>query len=114
MPEPADFLYLATIGARSGTPHLIEIWYVEHDGRYYVVSEKRDESQWVKNIRARPAVAFMAKRHVGRGVARTLDPVEDHEVHGRVRQLMDDRYDWSDGLIVEIAPTRLTAPPSGA
>src|SRR5262245_29930315 len=106
MPEPTDFLYLATVGHRSGRPHLIEIWYVEHDGRYYVVSERRERSAWVQNVRAEPAVAFMVKRRVGRATARALDPAADAALHAHVRKLMDERYEWSDGLIVEIAPDR--------
>jgi deazaflavin-dependent oxidoreductase (nitroreductase family) len=104
LPEGDDFLYLATVGHRSGRPHLIEIWYVEEGGRYYVVSERRERSTWVQNLRHQPSVAFMAKRRVGRATARTLDPATEPELHARVSRRMDERYDWSDGLIVEIAP----------
>src|SRR5262245_29603787 len=104
MPEPDDFLYLATVGHRTGRPHLIEIWYVELDGRYYVVSEKRERSDWVQNVRVQPAVAFMVGRRLRRATARALDPAADAELHAQVSKLMDERYEWSDGLIVEIAP----------
>ncbi|HTO56087.1 MAG TPA: nitroreductase family deazaflavin-dependent oxidoreductase [Myxococcota bacterium] len=102
--DPGDFLYLATVGQKTGRPHLIEIWYVEHEGRYYVVSERRERSHWVQNVRAEPAVAFMAKRRVGRATARALEPERDAALHAKVSALMNARYDWSDGLIVEIAP----------
>lgn len=102
--EPTDFLYLATVGHRSGHPHLIEIWHVELDGRYYVVSERRERSHWVRNVRAQPAVAFMVGRKLRRASARPLDPSAEPELHARVSALMDARYEWSDGLIVEIAP----------
>jgi deazaflavin-dependent oxidoreductase (nitroreductase family) len=104
MPEPTDFLYLATVGHRSGRPHLIEIWYVEHDGRYYVVSERRERSHWVQNVRHQPSVAFMVERSLRRAIARPLDPAAEPELHAQVSRLMDERYEWSDGLIVEIAP----------
>ncbi len=104
MAEPAEFLYLATVGHRSGRPHLIEIWYVELDGRYYVVSERRERSHWVQNVRAQPAVAFMVGRRLRRAIARPLDPTAEPELHARVSKLMVERYDWSDGLIVEIGP----------
>jgi hypothetical protein len=68
----------------------------------------------VKNLRAQPAVAFMARRNVGRAVARALDPTTDAKLHATVSALMDARYEWSDGLIVEIAPTRVTPPPPGS
>jgi deazaflavin-dependent oxidoreductase (nitroreductase family) len=104
MPEPTDFLYLATVGHNTGRPHLIEIWYVEHEGRYYVVSEKRERSHWVQNVLRQPAVAFMVARRVGRALARPLDSAAEPELHAQASRLMDQRYDWSDGLIVEIAP----------
>ena len=33
---PERFLYLTTIGRVSGQPRTIEIWFVEHDGAFYV------------------------------------------------------------------------------
>ncbi|HTO69323.1 MAG TPA: nitroreductase/quinone reductase family protein [Myxococcota bacterium] len=102
--EPTDFLYLATVGHKSGRPHLIEIWYVEREGRYYVVSERREKSHWVQNVRQQPEVAFMVNRRLRRARGRALDPAAEPELHAAVRALMDQRYDWSDGLIVEIAP----------
>src|SRR5690606_40402263 len=49
MPE-AQYLYLTTIGRKTGNPHEIEIWFVEYEGNYYLVSEYPDRSDWVKNI----------------------------------------------------------------
>ena len=49
------FLYLTTTGRVSGLPRTIEIWFVEDAGRYYVVAERREEAQWVKNIEHDPA-----------------------------------------------------------
>ena len=37
-----EFLYLITTGWKSGQPHEIEIWYVEHDSCYYLCAEHRD------------------------------------------------------------------------
>ena len=34
-----DFLYLTTIGWKTGKHHKIEIWFVEYNKRYYVISE---------------------------------------------------------------------------
>ncbi len=36
--EP-QFLYLTTIGRKSGKPHQIEIWFVEYQGCCYIVNE---------------------------------------------------------------------------
>lgn len=101
---PEEFLYLATTGHRTGRPHLIEIWFVEHDGRFYVVSEQRESSHWVQNVHHQPEVAFLVGRRLRRARARALDPAVEPELHAKVRELMDRRHDWSDGLIVEIDP----------
>ena len=52
----AEFLYLTTTGRRSGQPREIEIWFTQHEGRYYLVAEHREKTQWVQNVRANPAV----------------------------------------------------------
>jgi hypothetical protein len=36
------FLYLTTTGHKSGLPRRIEIWFVGHAGRHYLVSERRE------------------------------------------------------------------------
>ena len=69
-----------------------------------MVSEGRERSHWVQNVRAQPTVAFLVGRRLRRAIARPLDPAAEPELHARVSALMDERHDWSDGLIVEIVP----------
>ncbi len=105
------FLYLTTFGHKSGNPHNIEIWYVEHDGRYYMVSEMRENSHWVKNILKNPQVEFsvgtredknaLVAHHHATGRIITLD--NEPHIHQTVSAKMDTKYNWSDGLIVEVA-----------
>jgi deazaflavin-dependent oxidoreductase (nitroreductase family) len=56
------YLYLTTTGRRTGRPREIGIWFTRRDGRFYLVSERRERSGWVRNLRARPRV----KVRVGR------------------------------------------------
>ena len=108
MTEP-KFLYLSTTGHRSGKAHQIEIWYVEHLGRYYIIAEKREAAHWVRNIRANPALRFRlgdtlteaadAELAEGRGSF----PAGD-ELIAAVKAKMDAKHGWSNGLVVEIAP----------
>ena len=106
------FLYLTTTGWRSGQPHEIEIWFVEYKGRFYIVSEHRERSHWVRNVRQYPAVTWrIGNRAAGEyagpittGTARPLDAAAEPERHAAVAALMDAKYDWSDGLIVELTP----------
>lgn len=105
------FLYLTTIGHQSGKSHSIEIWYVEHEGRYYMVSEMREASHWVKNILKNPQVEFsvgtrddknaLVTHHAGKG--RIITPDSEPLIHQTVSAKMDAKYNWSDGLIVEVA-----------
>jgi len=101
--EP-QYLYLTTRGWKTGRDHTIEIWFVAHGGRYYMVSEHRERSHWVQNIRREPEVAFRVgdRRFIGRG--RVVDPAAEPELAGAVAALMDAKYEWSDGLIVELEP----------
>lgn len=99
------YLYLSTIGHRSGKRHEIEIWYVEHEGCYYLVSEKREASHWVRNIRANPAVRFRlgygwdAEAAAIGGAASIPD---DASLIAAVKAKMDAKYGWSNGLVVAI------------
>lgn len=106
------FLYLTTTGRKSGQPRRIEIWFVENEGAYYVVSEMRRESGWVKNIERNPMVSFSigtrgARESVRASTlarARTVEPGSESVLATRVSALMDEKYRWSEGLIVELSP----------
>jgi deazaflavin-dependent oxidoreductase (nitroreductase family) len=50
-----QFLYLTTRGRRNGLPREIEIWFIHHDGSFYVIAEYTT-SHWVRNLLARPEV----------------------------------------------------------
>lgn len=104
------FLYLTTTGRKSGAPHQIEIWFVQHGACYYVVAERREQADWVKNILHTPRVRFS----VGIRADQTSDlplteaqarplPADD-PLAVTICALMDAKYDWSDGLIVELRP----------
>ena len=107
-PESAAdvFLYLTKVGRVSGLPRTIEIWFVEHASCLYAVAERREQAQWVRNIQNDPSVRFrVGRREDSRperpGVARI---VREPELVAAVASRMDNKYGWSDGLIVEIRP----------
>lgn len=97
-----QFLYLTTVGWKTGRAHQIEIWFVEHSGKYYVVSEHYERSHWVRNILRNPQVEFRVGDKAFHGTARPVEP--GSELAGAVSKLMDAKYRWSQGLIVELAP----------
>ena len=100
-----QFLYLTTTGWKSGDPHEIEIWYVDIDRRYYLVSEHRERSHWVINIGHNPAVAFRIDGQTFAGSGRVVAADEETDLATQVSALMDAKYNWSDGLIVELIPS---------
>jgi deazaflavin-dependent oxidoreductase (nitroreductase family) len=100
-----EFIYVTTTGWKSGNPHTIEIWYVAYQGRYYIVSEHRERSHWVQNIRHDPAITLRVGERTTPGTGRALDRAAEPELAAAVAALMDAKYEWSDGLIVELTPS---------
>lgn len=106
MDEP-KFLYLTTTGHISGDPHEIEIWYVEHEGCHYLISEKREAAHWVRNIRANPSVRFRLGDTI-------TDAADTPLVQGQgtipanealiaaVKAKMEAKHGWSNGLVVQL------------
>jgi deazaflavin-dependent oxidoreductase (nitroreductase family) len=104
--QETPYLYLTTIGRKSGKPHQIEIWFVERQGRYYMVNEDGN-GDWVKNIRSIPHVTFSVGTRSDEpidGMGRVVDSAAEPELTAAVKALMDAKYQWSDGLIVELTP----------
>ena len=73
MSPEAKYLYLTTIGRRSGLARRIEIWFTRHAGRYYLVAEHGLKAHWVRNLLAEPAVRARVGRRSFRARARVVD-----------------------------------------
>lgn len=102
-PEP-EHLYLTTTGRRSGRPREIEIWFTRRDGWYYVVAERGEEAQWVRNLRAEPRVQVRVGPETFAATARVVDAVSEPELALGIRALSERKYGWGDGLVVELTP----------
>jgi len=50
------FLYLTTVGRRTGRAHRIEIWFAARDGRLYLLAGDRERADWVRNLQANARV----------------------------------------------------------
>lgn len=101
-----EFLYLTTTGWKSGSPHEIEIWFVDHDGCYYLCAEGRERAHWVRNIQHQPAVTFWVDGQTYAGSGRALDPQRDGALIEAVAARFLTKYNWNDGLLVELCPRR--------
>jgi len=102
-PEP-QYLYLTTMGRRTGLPREIEIWFTRRGGREYLVAETGERAQWVRNLRADPAVRWKVGRTAYEGRARLVDPRREPTLAASVRARSITKYGWGDGLIVELRP----------
>ena len=97
-----QFAYVTTIGRKSGQPRQIEIWFVQSSGMIYILAEHGLRAQWVQNILSNPAVRVRIGNDESSATARVLDLEKDHELCLSVRELSRQKYDWGDGLPVEI------------
>ncbi|WP_415281504.1 nitroreductase/quinone reductase family protein [Candidatus Nitrososphaera sp. FF02] len=98
----SQFLYLTTKGWKTGKQHEIEIWFVELKGRHYIVSEHMERSHWVQNVIHEPRVSFRVGNSEHQGTARAVNPDREPALAKNVAKLMDAKYGWSQGLIVEL------------
>jgi deazaflavin-dependent oxidoreductase (nitroreductase family) len=105
--QQPQFLYLTTHGWKSGKKHGIEIWFVEHNKRYYIISERLEGAHWVQNIKHNPAVSFSINDGIFKGNARIVDQEKEFALTTEILKLMDTKFKWSQGLIVELTPINL-------
>jgi deazaflavin-dependent oxidoreductase (nitroreductase family) len=100
---------LTTRGWKTGNHHRIEIWFVEYGERYYIISERLENAHWVQNIKHDPKVSFsIDNENVFEGTARIVDKEKESELAAEVLKLMNTKYKWSQGLIVELTPMNST------
>ena len=103
MNEP-QFLYLTTLGWKTGKKHRIEIWYVKCNRKYYVISEVGASAHWVRNISHNPNISFSVNGLNFVGLARIVNPMKETRLAAEVSELMNVKYKWDQGLIVELGP----------
>lgn len=90
-----EFVYLTTSGRRSGNPHTIEIWAAARGSVLYFMAGGRERSDWVRNLRANPAVQVRAGDETRRGRARV---VTDPNEQAHVRRMLAAKYqNWREG-----------------
>ena len=98
------FLYLTTTGRISGHPREIEIWFTERDGRFYLISERYERANWVRNVQAQPHVKVRVGELQFDATARVVHDDHEPDLTAAVKALSHVKYGWGDGLVVEITP----------
>lgn len=100
------YLYLTTTGRKTGLPREIEIWFVVHNGSFYVFAEGFHQAHWVRNIGQNPRVQVRVADRTLPATARPLDQTRDGAEWGAVQDLARAKYGWGDGLPVRITPVK--------
>ena len=85
-----SFLYLTTLGRRTGRPHRIEIWFAAHEGRLYLLSGGRERADWVRNLQANAQVAVELGDETHVGLAHVLEAGDP--ANQLARQLLVAKY----------------------
>ena len=100
MSQNSQFLYLDSLGWKTAKPHKIEIWFVENEKKYYIVSERKKKAHWVQNIMHDPKVLFTVKHNTVEGTARIVDKSKEPKLSSEISKLMSAKE--VDGLIIEL------------
>jgi deazaflavin-dependent oxidoreductase (nitroreductase family) len=103
-PREAQYLYLTTMGRRTGRPREIEIWFTRREGRLYLIAEHRERARWVQNLRALPRVTVRLGKRTFPARGRVIDARAEPELARAVKGLSEKKYGWGDGLVVELTP----------
>ena len=97
-------LYLTTTGRKSGLPREIEIWFVRHNGKLYILAEHFHKAHWVQNILANPRVSIRLDGRTFAATGRVLDAERDDAAYQLAQRLEEQKYGWGEGLPVEFTP----------
>jgi deazaflavin-dependent oxidoreductase (nitroreductase family) len=100
--EPRN-IYVTTTGRVSGFPREIEIWFVTLHGKYFTIAEN-SRAHWIRNLERNCHVKVRVEDRRFDATARVLDERKDADRYSAVRDLMRGKYQWGDGLPVEITP----------
>jgi deazaflavin-dependent oxidoreductase (nitroreductase family) len=74
---PAEYtIDITTLGARSGTPRRIEIWFHRVDGRWYLTGMPGPRN-WYANVRAHPRFTVHLKHGVTADLPATAAPADE-------------------------------------
>lgn len=90
-----EYCYLTTKGRVTGRPHRIEIWFGASGNSLYLLSGGGEKSDWVKNLKADPAVTVRLARQTFKATARVVKNNKEDET---ARHLLAAKYyRWSEG-----------------
>ncbi len=81
-------LRLTHYGRKSGRPYEVTIWYMVDDDRLYLASANAARN-WVRNVKARPAISLRVGDEVFNGDVRVITDKQERE---KVSGLVERKY----------------------
>lgn len=68
------------------------------------MSELGKNAHWIRNINHNPRISFSIDGLNYEGEARVIDFLNESQLATKVSELMNGKYQWDQGLIVELEP----------
>ena len=68
------------------------------------MSELCKNAHWIRNINHNPRISFSIDGLNYEGDARIIDFLNESQLAMKVSELMNGKYKWDEGLIVELEP----------
>lgn len=70
------------------------------------MSELGKNAHWVRNINHNARISFSIDGLNYKGEARVIDFLKESQLAAQVSELMNAKYKWGQGLIVELEPLK--------
>jgi len=71
------------------------------------MSERGINAHWVRNISHNSRISFSVNNSNYEGEGRIIDSVKESQLTAQVSEIMNAKYHWDQGLIVELRPLNL-------
>lgn len=68
------------------------------------MSERGINTHWVRNINYNPRISFSINNSSYEGEGRIIDSTKESQLAVQVSEIMNAKYHWDQGLIVELRP----------
>ena len=75
---------ITTVGARSKSPHRIEIGFHHFDDRYYITGKPGFKRDWLANLKTTPDFVVHLKQEITADVQASADEITDPDERARV------------------------------
>jgi hypothetical protein len=71
------------------------------------MSERGINAHWVRNINHNSRISFSINNSEYEGEGRIIDSTKESQLASQVSEIMNAKYRWDQGLIVELRPLNL-------